>query len=175
MRRSVIAALCLATAMSTGVTLTAQDADQLVFAPAATSKFVNMPGLPVCMTIAVQRGDPTAGPAILLLKLKAGCKVPWHWHTAGEQVMVVSGLGKAEMKGNAKPAMVKAGDFIYMPSKHIHQLTALTALTIFDAPDGAFDIHYVDASGNEIPPDQALPKAPVKAAPAKTAKPPAAH
>jgi hypothetical protein len=23
-------------------------------------------------------------------------------------------------------------------------------------PDGAFDIHYVDASGNETPPDKAL-------------------
>jgi quercetin dioxygenase-like cupin family protein len=148
----------------------------MVFAPAATGKFVNMPGIPVCMTIAVERGDPTAGPSILLLKLKAGCRVPWHWHTAAEQVMVVSGAGKAEMKDAPKPAMVKAGDFIFMPSKHIHQLTAVTALTIFDAPEGAFDIHYVDASGNEISADQALPKAPAKPAPAKTpAKPPAGH
>jgi len=39
-------------------------------------------------------------------------------------------------------------------------------------PDGAFDIHYVDASGNEIPPDKVLKsptgaKAPV-AKPVKT-------
>jgi hypothetical protein len=28
--------------------------------------------------------------------------------------------------------------------------------TFFITTDGAFDIHYVDASGNEIPVDQAL-------------------
>jgi phage baseplate assembly protein gpV len=34
----------------------------------------------------------------MLLKMTAGCKVPWHWQSVGEQVMVVSGIGKAEMK-----------------------------------------------------------------------------
>ena len=27
---------------------------------------------------------------------------------------------------------------------------------MYDMPSGPFDIHYVDASGNEIPPDKAL-------------------
>ena len=156
MRRGTLMVVCLALGTSTGAALSAQDADQMVLAPAAASKFVNMPGVPKCLTIAVQRGDPTKGPAIMLLKLTAGCKVPWHWHSVGEQVMVVSGMGKAEVKGADKPAMLKGGDFIYLPAKHIHQLTAATALTLFNAPEGAFDIHYVDKGGNEITPDDAL-------------------
>lgn len=160
MRRVVLVAVCSVAVMATAMTLRAQDAAQMIFAPAAISKFVNMPGLPTCVSIAVQRGDPAKEPSILLIKLKAGCTVPWHWHTPAEQMMVVSGTGKAEMKDGDKPAMVKAGDFVYMPSKNIHQLKATTAMMLFDAPDGPFDIHYVDEAGNEIPPEKALAKPP---------------
>src|SRR5262249_34503616 len=129
--------------------------NSMAFAAAATSKFVTMPGVPACMRIAVQRGDPSKGPAAMLLKFTPGCKVPWHWHTAGEQLMVVSGTGKAEMK-DGKPMTMKAGDYAYLPSKNIHEFTSTTTVLMYDLPDSAFDIHYVDASGSEIPPDQAL-------------------
>jgi hypothetical protein len=43
--------------------LAAQDSGGMVMAKAATSKFVNLPGLPTCMTATVQRGDPSEGPA----------------------------------------------------------------------------------------------------------------
>ncbi|HZD30390.1 MAG TPA: cupin domain-containing protein [Candidatus Angelobacter sp.] len=135
--------------------LLAQDADTMTYAAAATSKFGNMAGLPTCMTLSVQRGDPSKGPAVILLKFKAGCTVPWHWHTAAEQLIVISGTGAAQMK-DGKPVTVHPGDYFFLPAKHIHQFTATTALTMFDLPDGAFDIHYVDAAGTEIPPDQAL-------------------
>jgi len=73
--------------------LFAQDAGTMTYAAAATSKFTNMAGLPSCMTLSVQRGDPSKGPSVILLKFKPGCTVPWHWHTAAEQLMVVSGTG----------------------------------------------------------------------------------
>ncbi len=142
--------LCLGTALAV-----AQDANKMAFAPAAKSKFINMPVLPQCMTVAVQHGDPSKGPSVLLLKFKAGCVVPWHWHTANENLMLVSGTARAEMKGE-QPISVRSGDYVYLPGKSVHQFTALTAVTMFDVPDGAFDIHYVDPSGNEIPPDKAL-------------------
>ena len=135
--------------------LFAQDASTMSYAAAATSKFTNMAVLPSCMTLSVQRGDPSKGPSVILLKCKAGCTVPWHWHTAAEQLMVVSGTGKAQMK-DGKPVTVRPGDYMFLPAKHIHTFAAVTAVTMFDLPDGPFDIHYVDASGNEIPPDQAL-------------------
>jgi len=145
----------------------AQDAGGMTFAAAKTSKFVNLPGLPTCMTVAVQRGDPSKESAALMLKFAPGCVVPWHWHTAGEQLLLVSGKGTAEMK-EGKPMSMTSGDYAFLPSKSIHQFKAVTAALMLDIPDAAFDIHYVDKSGNEIPPDQALKSAAKKAVPAKS-------
>lgn len=146
----------------------AQD-DVMAMAAAKTSKFMNMPGLPACMSIAVQRGDPSKGPSTLLLKFAPGCVVPWHWHSAAEQLMVVSGRGKAEMKDGKAMAM-SAGDFAYLPAKNVHQFTAVTAVLMYDLPAAAFDIHYVDSSGTEIPPDQALKPAAKKSSAAKASQ-----
>jgi len=148
------------------VSLAAQDSSGMTFASAKTSKFVNLPGLPTCMTVAVQRGDPSKGSAALMLKFVPGCMVPWHWHTAGEQLLLVSGKGTAEMK-DGKPANMNAGDYAYLPAKSIHQFKALTAVLMLNIPDAAFDIHYVDKSGKEIPPDQALKPAAKKSVSAK--------
>lgn len=138
------------------VSLFAQDTGQVSFASAAGSKFANLPGAPTCMTASVQRGDPSKGAAVMLLKFSSGCVVPWHWHTANEQLMIVSGRGKAEMK-DEKTANLAAGDFLFLPSKHHHQFTcASTTCLLFDVTEAAFDIHYVDASGKEIPPEEAL-------------------
>jgi quercetin dioxygenase-like cupin family protein len=93
------------------------------------------------------------------------------WHTAAENLIVVSGSAKAEMKDGASHVL-SSGDFAYMPGKQPHQFTCTTACTIFVLPDAAFDVHYVDKDGNEVPSDQVL-KAPMKSAPARkpTAKP----
>jgi len=147
----------------------AQD-DKPVFASPAKTKFAPMAGIPPCATLSVLRGDPTKGAAIILLKAAAGCKIPWHWHTANESLVIVSGKAKIEMKDESAAQSVGAGDYVYLPAKHQHQFTAVTATTLYDMPDGAFDIHYVDASGKEIPPDEALKsgaKPAAKKAPAK--------
>jgi quercetin dioxygenase-like cupin family protein len=153
--------------------LVAQDASSMSYAAAATSKFGNMAGLPTCLTLSVQRGDPSKGPSVILLKFKAGCVIPWHWHTAAEQLVLISGTGRAQMK-DGKPVTMRSGDYLFLPAKHIHEFTAATAVTMFDLPEGAFDIHYVDAAGAEIPPDQALAqkttKVTVKPAAAPTEK-----
>jgi quercetin dioxygenase-like cupin family protein len=159
---AILVALCYLPA-----SLSAQDAGGMTFAPVKTSKFVNLPGLPTCMKVAVQRGDPSKGSAALMLKFAAGCVVPWHWHTAAEQLLLVSGTGRADMK-DGKPARMNPGDYAYLPSKNIHEFTAVTAVLMLDIPDAAFDIHYVDKSGNEIPPEQALKPSAKKATPAKS-------
>jgi len=146
--------------------LVAQDSGGMIFAAAKTGKFVNLPGLPTCLKVAVQRGDPSKGSAALMLKFAPGCTVPWHWHTAGEQLLLVSGTGTAEMK-DGKPAAMHPGDYAYLPAKNVHQFKSATAVLMLNIPDDAFDIHYVDNSGKEISPDEALKTAPKKAVPAK--------
>ena len=133
----------------------AQDMGAMGVASPATSKFGPMPGLPACMTLSVLHGDPSKGPSVILIKFAAGCAIPWHWHTANEQLVMASGTGSAQMK-DGKPMAMKAGDFLYLPGKGIHRFTAQSAVYLYDMPDGAFDIHYVDPAGNEIPPDKAL-------------------
>lgn len=136
---------------------------------AATAKLQKLPVLPQCMEFAAQEGDPFKGPSVLFIKMTAGCKVPWHWHTANERLYIVSGRAKAEMKDHPAEA-VAAGDFVYLPGKMHHQFTCATACTFFDAPDGTFDIHYVKADGTEIQPEEAL-KAGEKKAPMKKEAP----
>lgn len=134
--------------------LAAQGPDQMPYAAMASSKFVTLPVLPSCMTISAQRGDPMKGAAVLLLKFKSGCVVPWHWHTANENLMMVSGNGKSEMSGGAHTMAM--GDYLYLAGRQVHQFTCISSCVVFDVIDGAFDIHYVDKDGNEIPVEQAL-------------------
>ena len=153
-RSGLIVVLMLLTA-AIAAPLAAQNPDQMSYAAMSTSKFVTLPVLPACMTFAAQRGDPTKGAAVLLLKAKSGCVIPWHWHTANENLMMVSGKGKAEMKSGGTH-MMTPGDYIYMPAKQGHQFTCISNCVLFDQTDGAFDIHYIDADGKEIAPEEAL-------------------
>jgi quercetin dioxygenase-like cupin family protein len=138
------------------ISVAAQDTDKSNYVAAATTKFANFPGIPECFVGAAQQGDPSKGDAVLLLKGKTGCMIPWHWHTALERLMMVSGRAKVEMK-DGSPVTLHAGDFVNLASKHPHQFTCQLSCTLFDVSTGApFDIHYVDASGNEIPLEQAL-------------------
>lgn len=135
--------------------LAAQDMGAMGVVSPSTSKFGSMPGLPTCVTLSVLHGDPTKGASVILLKFAPGCSIPWHWHTAGETLIMVSGSGSAQMK-DGTPMAMKAGDYIYLAAKGIHRFSAKSAVYLYDMPDGAFDIHYVDPAGNEIPPDKAL-------------------
>lgn len=121
------------------------------------NKMAPMPGLPSCIVMAVESGNPATGPSVIVFQATAGCVIPWHMHTPTEHVMIVSGSAKVEMRDGAS-ATLGAGGYALMPSKHVHQFTCVSACTAFVHSDGAFDIHYVDANGKEIPPDVALGK-----------------
>jgi quercetin dioxygenase-like cupin family protein len=118
-------------------------------------QFMTVPPLPTCATASVQSGDPGKGPSFILAKLKAGCVVPWHWHTPSEYLMMVSGVGRAEMK-DLETVTLQPGGFALMPSKHVHQFSCIKACTFYIHSDAAFDMHYVDAQGKELTPDDAL-------------------
>jgi quercetin dioxygenase-like cupin family protein len=155
MRLALIGLSLCILAFAVTTPLPTQGQDQMPYASMASSKFMNLPMLPSCMTLSAQHGDPMKGPAILLIKFTSGCVVPWHWHTADENLMMVSGKGKAEMKSGGSHPMAM-GDYIFLEGRQTHQFTCTSSCMLFDVIGGAFDIHYVSADGTEIPPDQAL-------------------
>ena len=147
-------------------TVRAQNANEPVINMHSTLKFGPLPNLPACLTGASERGNPMTEASVLLLHFRAGCHVPWHWHTAEETLLVVSGTLRAEMKGGAKPMFLHGGDYALMPSHNIHQATCVGTVpcSLFLHSSGAFDIHYVDSSGKEIPLSEAAkPAAKAKA------------
>jgi len=141
----------------------AQTGDETHIANSGELKFGGAPYLPACLTMAPEHGDPSKGAFTLLLKFTSGCSVPMHWHTSAEELMLVSGSGKVLMQ-DGKSSTIDRGGFVYIPAKHPHAFTCATTCTAFLSGDAAFDIHYVDKSGNEIPAEQALSAAKSKSA-----------
>jgi quercetin dioxygenase-like cupin family protein len=121
----------------------------------AAMKFVMIPPLPTCTKGSVVSGNPAQGPSVILAKATNGCVIPWHWHTPNENVMIVSGLARFQMK-DGKPVTLNAGGFALMPSHHQHEFRCLRTCVLYIYSDAAFDIHYVDQQGNEIQPADAM-------------------
>ena len=158
-RNRFCAFLIVFTASITGLAcFAAQETEEKpIVATAATAKFGPIPNAPDCFTVAVERGDPTKGPSVILARFAPGCVAPFHWHTPSETAMVVSGSLEATMKGD-KPFVAHHGDFLYLPAHHVHRATCLgsSPCLVFLTSDAAFDIHWVDAAGKEIPLETAL-------------------
>ena len=119
-------------------------------------KFASIPGLPTCVQIAIQSGDPAQGAFVALARAKTGCTVPSHWHTASEQLMIVEGTALVHMKDAGQPVALRAGGFTMMPPRHVHEFHCTQACTFFIHSDQKFDIHYVDPQGKELRPEEAL-------------------
>jgi len=156
--RSLFATLLLFVAsalLTLSILARGQESGETAVVKPAPTQFGNVPSLPDCFTVASQQGDPAKGPSVLLIKGTGGCSVPWHWHSPNEQLMMVSGAGRVQMKDD-KPVVLRAGGFAYAPSHHVHRLRCLGACMAFLHSDGPFDIHYVDATGKEISSEEAL-------------------
>lgn len=96
-----------------------------------------------CLSSAVVTGNPSTGASTVILKAPPGCLVPWHRHTAQEQLMVVSGDVLAEMTGQP-PTLLGAGGFAVMAGNMAHQFTCQgrDACVMFVIFDGAYDIKW---------------------------------
>jgi quercetin dioxygenase-like cupin family protein len=166
-----VAFFALMTAMLTGAPCAAGQAVEQTPATnlMSAAKFAPLPIAPQCFTIAVERGNPAAGPSVILAKFAPGCVAPYHWHTPSETAMMVSGSLELQMKGD-KASVAHHGDFVYLPPHHVHRATCRGSVPclVFLSSDGAFDIHWVDDAGQEIPLDAAMKGAkPASAPPAK--------
>ena len=118
---------------------------------------VHMPGTPDCFVMATEQGDPSKEASILKMKGSAGCAVPWHWHPATENIMMVSGTAETQVK-DEKPTQLGPGSFLSVPPKHVMNFACVHECTLFVYTDGPFAVHYVDEAGNEISPTAALQK-----------------
>jgi len=97
-----------------------------------------------CLSSAVESGDPAKGPSTIILKSPPNCLVPWHYHTAEEQLIVVEGSVRTEMDGMSARAL-GAGGFAMMPSNAKHQFScqSKTACVMFVTFDRVYDIFWV--------------------------------
>ena len=106
-----------------------------------------------CLSSATENGDPDTGPSTLILKAAPGCKVPWHYHTAEEQLIVTQGNVQAEMDGMSA-ATLESGGFAMMPSKVKHRFSceSKNECIMFVTFDRKYDIVWVkDSQQNAAP------------------------
>ena len=157
MRWNRIGSLVLVLAALTPASARAKDAGEPAAVAPQALKFTAIPDMPKCASAAILRGNPRSGPAWVLLKLASGCRVPWHWHSANEALVVISGRGTLAMK-DGPPLHFAPGAYASLPSHHVHQASCARACLLFNSADEAFDIHYVNSKGEEISADHALKK-----------------
>jgi quercetin dioxygenase-like cupin family protein len=120
----------------------AEEAVNGVIRPLASVKF--SPDQDVkCLMSALETGDPTTGPSTLILKASPGCVVPWHFHTAEEQLTIISGTVLAEMTHH-QPTRLGPGGFAMMGGHMAHQFTCQgrSACLMMVAFDRAYDIYW---------------------------------
>jgi mannose-6-phosphate isomerase-like protein (cupin superfamily) len=96
-----------------------------------------------CLSSAIETGDAPAGPSTWILKAPPGCVVPWHSHTAEEQLIVVSGNVLAEMTDHP-PTRLGPGGFAMMGARMPHQFSCQgrSACLMFVTFDRAYDIFW---------------------------------
>jgi quercetin dioxygenase-like cupin family protein len=102
-----------------------------------------------CLQSALENGNPDTGPSTFILKAPAGCRVPAHYHSAEEQLIVIRGRVLTGMKGMHSVTLT-AGGVAVMPAKAIHWFSCsgndpcLMVVTF----DRKYDIVWVDAHGS---------------------------
>jgi hypothetical protein len=95
-----------------------------------------------CLSSAIETGNPATGPSTLILKAPSGCVVPWHSHTAQEQVLMITGTILAEMTG-LPATTLGPGGFAVMAGGMAHQFTCQdSACLMFVTFDRAYDIFW---------------------------------
>ena len=164
----------LAIAFATLCSPAAWSADDHVFVNPSEVKWGPAPpNFPKGAKLAVLYGDPgKAGPLVIRLQAPANYKILPHWHTAAENLTVISGtlyLGDGDKMEMAKAHGLKAGGYHYLPAKAHHYAFTKTATVVQANTQGPFDINYINEAD-----DPSKAAAPAKAAePAKKATEPA--
>lgn len=126
----------------------------------AEADFKQVPMAPACNTIAPLRGDPAKEGSTLLVRMTSGCLVPFHWHHATEELVMLGGTAIAQMRGG-KSVKLKAGSYSQLPKLHRHRFRCASKedCYIFVVADAPFDINYVDDNDQPLTTEEALARA----------------
>ncbi len=65
------------------------------------------------------------------------------------------GTAVTQVQGGIEVSL-QSGDYYFVPPHHVMRFACVEACTVFLYSNGPFEIHYVDATGKEIPAEQAL-------------------
>ncbi|WP_416768818.1 cupin domain-containing protein [Sulfurimonas sp. ST-25] len=69
--------------------------------------------------IAVLHGDPAKPHTDVLFKVPGDYKIPHHWHTSAERMVLVSGTMTVQYD-NQKAELIETGMYAFGPEKHPH-------------------------------------------------------
>jgi quercetin dioxygenase-like cupin family protein len=111
-----------------------------------------------CLASAVETGDPVKGASTIILKAPPNCVIPWHYHTAEEQMIVIQGQVPTEMEGMPKQVLGPGG-FAMMPGKAKHRFScqSKSACILFVSFDRAYDIFWVKETARFSQPVRLVP------------------
>ncbi|WP_345986447.1 cupin domain-containing protein [Sulfurimonas sp. HSL-1656] len=70
-------------------------------------------------SIAVLHGDPATPRTDVFFKVPGDYKIPHHWHTSAERMILVSGNMTVQYDGQ-KPVLIETGMYAFGPEKHPH-------------------------------------------------------
>lgn len=98
------------------------------------------PFMPEGCGIAILHGDPTRENLDVFFKVPAGSKLPSHWHTSAERMILVSGELEVTYEGQ-QAAVLKPGTYAYGPAKRSHhgQCVSDDACVLFIAFESPLD------------------------------------
>jgi mannose-6-phosphate isomerase-like protein (cupin superfamily) len=123
------------------VVVSAETPDQGIVRSLSDVKFTQDEDIK-CLKYSLESGDPKTGPSTHILKAPSNCVVPWHHHTAEEQLVVIRGSVFTEMDGMS-PSTLGPGGFAMMPTKKRHQFSCKSTadcliVVSFDRPYDIF-------------------------------------
>jgi quercetin dioxygenase-like cupin family protein len=78
--------------------------------------------MPQGCRLAVLHGDPAKPNADVFLQVPAGSKIPRHWHTSAERIVMVSGEMEVRYDGQ-DPFVLRQGSYTHGPAKVPHEAT----------------------------------------------------
>jgi quercetin dioxygenase-like cupin family protein len=131
------------TLLAAAVSLSSQEQHHGVVRPLADVKFEPDDDVK-CLDSTLENGDPAKGASTFILRAALDCKVPLHYHTAEEQLIVVRGDLETGMEG-VTPRVLQVGGFAMMPSREKHWFTceSKAGCLMFVTFDRTYDIFWV--------------------------------